>query len=76
MMFQITPVIMQENRFSATITQGEHEVGAVSKDESTIEIRLYQRLSLQETLELLKVINGMSPVYYQLEVVIDYPNER
>jgi hypothetical protein len=71
-MFKIVPVVQQGNNFDGMIYKDKEAIGGVGKDGKGLYVNLNRKLSLHETLELLKVMNGISSDFYQLEVDIQY----
>lgn len=71
-MFNLRVVAQQGSKFDAMIYKKRENVGGIGKDDEGIYINLNRRLSIQETIDLLKLANGLSQDFYQLDVEIKY----
>lgn len=71
-MFNIRTVLQQGDRFDAMLYLNTEDIGGIGKDAKGIYINLRRKLSTQETIDLLKMVNGLKMDFYKLEVEIQY----
>lgn len=71
-MFTIRVIAKQGSKFDALLLKGKEDIGAIGKDELGIYINLARHLTVQETIELMKCVNGLNMLYYQESVEIRY----
>ncbi|UTI44403.1 hypothetical protein [Niallia sp. RD1] len=71
-MFKIRIVVQQGNKFDAMLFKDKESVGGVGKDDEGFYINLSRRLTIQESIDLLKMINGLNEEFYRSEVAIRY----
>lgn len=71
-MFKIRIVVQQGNKFDAMLFKDKESVGGVGKDDEGFYINLSRRLTIQESIDLLKMINGLNEEFYRSEVAIQY----
>lgn len=66
-MFMLKSRIEKDDIFNAMLFMGEQHIGSVHKDDQNgIRVNLNVPLTLQETLELLKLVNGIKEDFYKL----------
>jgi len=75
MEIKVVPVVQQGENFDAMMYLNKENIGGVGKDKEGIYLNLKRRLSLHETIEVLKYINGLRLDFFQLEIDIQYVNE-
>lgn len=66
-MFSLKSKVEKEDMFNALLYMKEQQIGSVHKDDQVgIQVNLNVPLTLQETLELLKLVNGIKEDFYKL----------
>ena len=70
-MFEIRSFVQRGDSANGIIHKDKTIFGGLYKDEKKLHINLSGKLSLHETIELLKVINGLKEDFYLLEIEIN-----
>lgn len=71
-LYNIRVVAQQGNKFDGMLYQNKNNIGSVGKDEKGFYVNLSHKLTIHETIELLKHLNGLRIDYFQEELEIRY----
>mgnify|MGYP001377249958 CR=1 FL=1 len=75
-MFRIVPVVQYKDNFDGMLYKNKEDIGGIGKDDEGIYINLRRRLTVQEHIDLLKMVNGLQMDFFQLEVEFTYVSQE
>lgn len=71
-MFKMSIAAQQGMKFNAHLLKGEQVVGGIGGDGDGMYINVNEKLTLDETYQILKFAKGVHPLFLTLPLVIHY----